>query len=41
MLEDFVESPHSSANHLVFGMNKDQRERARNIETGNDVHTWV
>ena len=41
MLEDFIEAPHSSANHLVFGMNKDQRDKARSLESGNDVYTWV
>jgi hypothetical protein len=41
MLEEFVESPQSSANHLVFGMNKEQRDRARKLDTGNDVYTWV
>ena len=41
LLEDFIESPQSSANHLVFGMTKDQRDMARGRETGNSVNTWV
>jgi hypothetical protein len=41
ILEDFVESPHRSANHLVFGMNKEQRDLANNIDDGKDVYTWV
>jgi hypothetical protein len=41
MLEDFIEHPHNSANHLVFGMNKDQRARARGKEGGKEVPTWV
>ena len=41
LLEDFIDNPQSSANHLVFGMNKDQRDQARNLEAGNDVYTWV
>ena len=41
ILEDFLESPQSSANHIVFGMNKDQRDKARSLEAGNDVYTWV
>ena len=41
MLEDFIENPQSSANHLVFGMNKDQRQKARGLEGGKEVPTWV
>ena len=41
MLEDFLEHPQSSANHLVFGMNKDQRSEARGKEGGKSVPTWV
>jgi len=41
MLEDFIENPQSSANHLVFGMNKDQREEARSKEGGKSVPTWI
>ena len=41
MLEDFLEDPHNSANHLVFGMNKEQRDKARGLEGGKEVPTWV
>jgi len=41
MLEDLLDNPQSSANHLVFGMNKDQRDKARNLDNGNGTPTWV
>ena len=41
MLEDMIDSPQSSANHLVMGMNKDQRDKARGLEGGKPVPTWV
>ena len=41
MMEDLMDNPQSSANHLVFGMNKDQRDKARGLENGKSVPTWV
>ena len=41
MLEDFIENPQNSANHMVLGMNKEQRDKARGIESGKPVPTWV
>ena len=41
MLQDFLDSPDNSANHTVLGMNKQQRDQARGIETGKPVPTWV
>jgi len=41
MLEDFLESPQSSANHLVFNMDKDQRDQARGLDKGKPTPTWV
>ena len=41
LLEDFIDSPQTSANHLVLGMNKDQRQKARGLESGKPVPTWV
>ena len=41
LLEDFIDNPQKSANHLVFGMNKDQRNKARMIDDGNGTPTWV
>jgi len=40
LLEDFLENPHSSANHIAMGMNKDQRNQAKGIESGKPVPTW-
>ena len=41
MLEDFLDSPNNSANHMVLGMNKDQRDKARGLSKDNQVPTWV
>ena len=41
LLQDFIESPQNSANHMLLGMNKEQRDRARGQETGKPVPTWV
>ena len=41
LLEDFIDNPQSSANHLVFGMNRDQRDKARGLEQGKSINTWV
>ena len=41
ILVDFLESPHNSANHMVMGMNKQQRDEARGLETGKVVPTWI
>ena len=41
ILEDFLDSPHSSANHLVFGMDIEQRKQARGIENNNHLPTWL
>ena len=41
ILEDFLDSPHASANHLVFGMDIEQRKQARGIEDNNSVPTWL
>ena len=40
MLRESIEHPQESANHLVFGMDKDQRQAARGISQ-NGVYTWV
>ena len=40
MLQDFLENPQSSANHIVFGMNKEQRDKARNMDSGKPLPTW-
>ena len=40
ILQESIEHPQESANHLVFGMNKDQRQAARGVSK-NGVYTWV
>ena len=40
MLEDFLDSPERSANHIVFGMNKQQRDKAKGLDTGKPFPTW-
>ena len=42
MLQDYLDNPTASANHLVFGMNKEQRDLANRIEkTNSSVPNWV
>ena len=40
IITESIENPQESANHLVFGMNKEQRQAARGISQ-NGVYTWV
>ena len=40
LLKESIDHPQESANHLVFGLNKDQRQAARGISQ-NGVYTWV
>ena len=41
MLEDFIDNPQSSANHLVFGMSLEQRKEAQGLEKGSSIHKWT
>ena len=41
ILEDFLDSPQASANHLVLGMSLEQRREAMGRESGNEVPTWT
>ena len=41
MMEDMLDNPQSSANHLVFAMDKDQRDQARGLEDGKSRPTWI
>ena len=41
MLEGFIDDPQASANHMVLGMNKQQRQLARGKESGKPLPTWV
>ena len=40
ILVAFLEDPHSSANHLVLGLDKDQRQKAKNNSSENSVAHW-
>ena len=40
MLEEFIDDPQSSANHMVLGMNYDQRQQAKG-NSKNSVPNWV
>ena len=42
LLQDFLDNPHTSAEHIVFGMNKEQRDKANRLDKGqSSVPTWV
>jgi len=41
ILEDYLDRPQASANHLVFGMSKDQRDKARSLEDNKPHSTWI
>ena len=42
MLDEFLDNPQASANHLVLGMNKDQRDQANRLDNNkSSVPTWV
>ena len=41
-MEEFLDNPTASANHMVLGMNKDQRDQANRLDNGkSSVPTWV
>ena len=41
VLEDFLTCPQRSANHLVLGMNKEQRDQANGLDGDSPVPNWV
>ena len=41
MLENWQDNPHQAANHLAFGMDLDQRRKARGLRGKSSVPTWV
>ena len=41
ILDTFIDDPQAATNHLVFGMNLDQRRQARGKTTKSVVPTWV
>ena len=40
MLAEFLDDPQASANHMVLGLNLEQRNEARGLDTQNDHHNW-
>ena len=40
VLEGFLDDPEASANHMVFGMNLEQRKQARGLQGKKPLHTW-
>ena len=40
MLEEMIDDPQASANHMVFGMNLEQRQQARG-NSKNSIPTWI
>jgi|TARA_Y100000289_G_scaffold4224_1_gene3904 hypothetical protein len=40
LLEQFIENPQMATNHLVLGMDKEQRQQARGLSNGNSVPHW-
>ena len=40
MIEEMMDDPHASANHMVFGMNLEQRQQARG-NSKNSIPTWI
>ena len=41
VLEDFLTCPQRSANHLVLGMNKEQRDQANGLDGDSPVPNWT
>ena len=40
-IEEWFDDPESACNHLVLGMNLDQRRQARGLNGKKSVHNWV
>ena len=40
MLAEFLDDPQASANHMVLGMNLEQRNEARGLEDNNQGYNW-
>ena len=41
MLDELMDDPQASANHMVMGMNLDQRQKARGLANGKSAPTWI
>ena len=40
ILEAFIDNPQQATNHLVLGMDKDQRQQARGVSDGKSTPHW-
>ena len=40
MLEEFLDDPEASANHMVLGMNLEQRQQARGLDDNTSGYNW-
>ena len=40
MIEEMIDDPHASANHMVFGMNLEQRQQAKG-NSKSSIPTWI
>ena len=41
LLESWLDDPESACNHMVLGMDLDQRKKARGLNGRKPVPTWV
>ena len=41
MLEQFIDDPQAATNHLVLGLNVEQRREARGKTSGKTTPTWT
>ena len=41
MVEEFLDDPQAATDHMVFGMNLEQRRESRGRKTNKSVPTWV
>ena len=41
MMEEFLDNPTASANHMVLGMNMDQRKQARATDEADELYHWI
>ena len=41
LMDEWLDDPQSAASHMAFGMNLEQRQRARQLDNKKSVPTWV
>ena len=41
MMDEWFDDPQAAANHMVLGMNLDQRRKARGKSGGKQTPTWI